>query len=72
MKPDTNTTLAAATAKIKAKDLRGVGPKTAFVQFRVSESEKESLQRTADSLGVDVSEYLLKLHELVSANLRKK
>ena len=72
MKPNTQAKLAAATAKISAKDLQGTGPKTAFVQFRVSESEKASLQETAERLGVQVSEYLLKLHELASANLRKK
>ncbi len=63
--------LAAAVANIKAKDLEGTGPKTAFVQFRVSESEKESLQKTAGSLGLEVSSYLLRLHELVSAKLGK-
>jgi hypothetical protein len=72
MKPDTQSKLAAAAAKIAAKDLEGAGPKTQFVQFRVSEAEKESLQKTADGLGLQVGEYLLKLHELVSANLRKK
>jgi len=72
MKPDTEHKLAAAAAKISAKDLEGTGPKTAFVQFRVSAAEKESLQATAASLGLQVSEYLLKLHELASANLRKK
>ncbi len=72
MKPNTEAKLAQAAAKIKAKDLEGTGPKTAFVQFRVSESEKESLTETAQSLGVDVSEYLLKLHQLISAKLNKK
>lgn len=72
MKPETEHKLAAAAAKIAAKDLEGSGPKTAFVQFRVSEAEKTSLQQTAERLGLQVSEYLLKLHELTSANLRKK
>jgi hypothetical protein len=72
MKPNTEAKLAAAAAKITAKDLEGTGPKTAFVQFRVSESEKESLQKTAESLGIEVSSYLLRLHELVSANLKKR
>lgn len=72
MKPNTEAKLAAAAAKINAKDMQGTGPKTAFVQFRVSESEKASLQQTAESLGLQVSEYLLRLHELASANLRKK
>jgi len=72
MKHNTEAKLAAAAAKISAKDLQGSGPKTAFVQFRVSEAEKSSLQQTAESLGLQVSEYLLKLHELASANLKKK
>ncbi len=72
MKPNTEAKLAAAAAKISAKDLQGSGPKTAFVQFRVSDAEKTSLQQTAENLGLQVSEYLLKLHELASANLRKK
>jgi len=72
MKPNAEAKLAAAAAKISAKDLQGSGPKTAFVQFRVSEVEKASLQQTAESLGLQVSEYLLKLHELASVNLRKK
>jgi hypothetical protein len=72
LKPNTEAKLAAAAAKITAKDLEGTGPKTAFVQFRVSEEEKASLQRTAESLGLQVSEYLLKLHALASANLKKR
>ena len=72
MKPTTEAKLASATAKITAKDLQGSGPKTAFVQFRVSESEKASLQETAERLGLQVSEYLLKLHELASANLKHR
>jgi hypothetical protein len=72
MKPEPNARLAAAASKISAKDLQGSGPKTAFVQFRVSDAEKVSLQHTAESLGLQVSEYLLRLHELVSANLAKK
>ena len=72
MHPKTHAKLTAAAAKITAKDLEGSGPKTQFVQFRVSESEKLSLQRTAEGLGLQVSEYLLKLHELVSAKLAKK
>ena len=72
MKPDAQAKLAAAAAKITAKDLQGSGPKTSFVQFRVSEAEKESIAATAAALGVQVSEYLLKLHELASANLRKR
>jgi len=72
MSPNTEAKLSAAAAKITAKDLQGTGPKTAFVQFRVSDAEKSSLQQTAETLGLQVSEYLLKLHELASANLRKK
>lgn len=72
MKPNAEAKLAAAAAKISAKDLQGSGPKTAFVQFRVSEAEKESIAATAAALGLQVSEYLLKLHELASANLRKR
>ena len=72
MKSAAQTKLSAAAAKITAKDLEGSGPKNQFVQFRVSAMEKESLQRTAEGLGLQVSEYLLKLHELVSAKLAKK
>jgi hypothetical protein len=72
MKPETQAKLADAAAKITAKNLQGPGPKTAFVQFRVSESEKASLQETAENLGLQVSEYLIKLHELASANLKNK
>jgi hypothetical protein len=63
--------LAAAAAEITPKDLQGSGPKTEFLQFRVSKSEKESIQNTASKLGIQVSEYLLKLHELVSQRLIK-
>lgn len=63
--------LAAVAAEITAKDLQGSGPKTEFLQFRVSKSEKESIQNTASKLGIQVSEYLLKLHELVSQRLIK-
>ena len=72
MKPNTEAKLTAAVAKISAKDLVGSGPKTEFLQFRVSKAEKESIQATATALGVQVSEYVLKLHELVSAKLAKK
>ena len=63
--------LAAVAVKISADELRGGGPKTEFLQFRVSKSEKESIQNTASKLGIQVSEYLLKLHELVSQRLIK-
>jgi acetyl-CoA carboxylase alpha subunit len=72
MKPNTEAKLAAAAAKITTKDLQGSGPKNSFVQFRVSEAEKSSLQETAERLGLQVSEYLLKLHELASANLKHR
>jgi hypothetical protein len=71
MKPTSHSKLVAAASRVTANDLQGTGPKTAFVQFRVSEAEKASLQRTAESLGLQVSEYLLKLHEVVSSNLAK-
>ena len=63
--------LAAAAAEITAKDLQGSGPKTEFLQFRVSKKEKESIQRAAASLDLQVSEYLLRLHELVEEKLKK-
>ena len=72
MKPNAEAKLAAAAAKITAKDLEGSGPKTEFVQFRVSKVEKESIAATAAALGVQVSEYFLKLHELVSEKLKQK
>ena len=72
MHPKTHAKLTAAAATISAKDLQGSGPKTAFVQFRVSEAEKESIAATAAALGVQVSEYFLKLHELVSEKLKQK
>jgi hypothetical protein len=71
MTPEPASQIEMAAAKITPGDLRGAGPKTAFVQFRVSEREKASLQQTAESLGLQVSEYLLRIHELVSANLKK-
>jgi uncharacterized protein (DUF1778 family) len=72
MNPKTEAKLIAAAAKISAKDLQGTGPKTEFLQFRVSKSEKQSIQDTASSLGLQVSEYVLKLHEIASENLKKK
>ncbi len=71
MTPDPASQIERAAAMITQGDLRGAGPKTAFVQFRVSEREKASLQQTAESLGLQVSEYLLRIHELVSANLKR-
>ena len=71
MKPDSEKKLASAVATIDRDALVGTGPKNQFVQFRVSKSEKASLQNTADELGLQVSEYLLKLHELVSQRLIK-
>ena len=63
--------LAAAAVKISADELRGGGPKTEFLQFRVSKKEKESIQQAAASLDLQVSEYLLRLHELVDEKLKK-
>ena len=71
MKSDSEKKLASAVATIDRDALVGTGPKSQFVQFRVSKSEKASLQNTADELGLQVSEYLLKLHELVSRRLTK-
>ena len=64
--------LAAAAVKISAEELRGGGPKTEFLQFRVSKKEKESIQRAAASLDLQVSEYLLRLHGLVEEKLKKE
>jgi hypothetical protein len=61
--------LEAAAEGIPLADLRGTGRKSTLVQFRVTLAEKASLQRTADALGVSVSEYLLRLHTLVSPKL---
>ena len=72
MKTDTANKLATAASKITAKDLQGSGAKTEFLQFRVSKSEKDSVQATAAALGLQVSEYIMKLHELVSEKLNKK
>ena len=72
MKTDTANKLATAASKITAKDLQGSGAKTEFLQFRVSKSEKDSVQSTAAALGLQVSEYIMKLHELVSEKLNKK
>ena len=63
--------LASAAAKISTDDLRGGGAKTEFLQFRVSKKEKESIQQAAASLDLQVSEYLLRLHELVTDKLKK-
>jgi hypothetical protein len=72
MTPEPASQIEMAAANITPEDLKGSGRKTAFVQFRVSEREKASLQQTAQSLGLQVSEYLLRIHELVSANLKKQ
>lgn len=72
MNPKTEARLAAAAAKITGKELQGTGPKTEFLQFRVSKIEKQSIQDTAESLGLQVSEYLLKIHERVAAQLKSK
>ena len=72
MKDDTAKKLAAAEADIMRADLVGSGPKTEYPQFRVSKPEKESL-RAAAGLGFQgVSEYVMTLHQLVSARLEKK
>ncbi len=62
-----------AVADITRDDLVGSGPKTEFLQFRVSKLEKESLRAAAERLGFQgVSEYVMTLHQLVSARLEKK
>jgi hypothetical protein len=71
MNPKTHAKLAAAMSEVTAKDLEGTGPKTEFLQFRVSRLEKEGIQSTATALGLQVSEYLLRLHELAAARLKK-
>jgi len=71
MTAKTTDKLAAAAIKISADELRGDGPKTEFLQFRVSKKEKESIQQAAASLDLQVSEYLLRLHELVEEKLKK-
>ena len=71
MTAKTTDKLAAAAIKISADELRGGGPKTEFLQFRVSKKEKESIQRAAAGLDLQVSEYLLRLHELVAEKLKK-
>jgi hypothetical protein len=61
-----------AVADITRDDLVGSGPKTEFLQFRVSKLEKESLRRTADGLGMQVSEYVMTLHRLVEKKLSEE
>jgi hypothetical protein len=58
--------LEAAAAGISPAEISGTGRKTALVQFRLSEADKASIQRTADTLGVSVSQYLLAVHNLVA------
>lgn len=70
MKPKAVQSLDEAASAVSASDLRSGGAKTEFVQFRVSREEKESLQRTAKAFGMQVSEYLLRVHFLVSARLK--
>lgn len=61
--------LEAAAAGISPADISFSGRKTSLVQFRLSEADKASIQRTADRLGVSVSEYLLELHKLMANRL---
>ena len=71
MSPDAETKLVTAVSNVSRKDLAGSGPKTEFLQFRVSKAEKESIQNTATKLGIQVSEYILKLHEIVTEKINK-
>jgi hypothetical protein len=41
--------------------------KSEQVKFRISPDEKAEMARTADALGLGVSEYLLRLHRLTVA-----
>lgn len=62
-----------------AKQLRHIDParletllvKKAVIQFRVTESEKADIQRTASELGLTVTDYLLRLHAWASESLTK-
>lgn len=72
MKDEAAKKLAAAVADITRDDLVGNGPKTEFLQFRVSKAEKESLRAAAAGLGFQgVSEYVMALHRLVEKKLRE-
>ena len=73
MKDETAKKLAAVVADITRTDLVGSGPKTEFLQFRVSNSEKESLRAAAERLGFQgLSDYVMTLHRLVSAKLDRE
>ncbi len=45
--------------------------KSVTLNFRLTPAEKESLRRTAASLKMSISEYVLKAHDLVSRKLRR-
>jgi hypothetical protein len=62
-----------AVADITRDDLVGSGPKTEFLQFRVSKSEKESLRAAAERFGFQgVSDYVMTLHRLVEKKLSEE
>lgn len=59
------------------KALEGLTPeimkhcvKEARMDLRVTESEKEEIRLTAESLGLNATEYLLFLHRYAAARLR--
>ena len=72
MKNEITEKLEKAVGKITPEALKGTGTKSEFVQFRVTKAEKESLQETAKGLGLQVSDYLLRLHALVAEKLKRQ
>lgn len=61
-----------AVDAIAPETLRGSLAKSEFIQFRVSEADKKSIKTTAEGLDLSVSEYLLKLHALVTEKLNRR
>lgn len=55
--------------EVSKSDLQRNLRKTETLNFRLTPAEKESLRRAASELGMSVSEYMLRCHDVISRKL---
>jgi hypothetical protein len=72
MTPKESNSLERLVESVDGKSLGGDLSKTEFIQFRVTAKEKADIRRTAKHLHLTVSEYLLRMHTLVTQKLNKE
>lgn len=67
--PNTFDRLAAHLKTVSPSRLRKLIAKDARIDFRLSETDKDAMQATAQGVGLTVSEYLVRLHYVANKKL---